>query len=69
MGVPPILGCAGEGVSQPHRIMGGPLQLDFDLGAGGIGGATAWGKGGGGCEHPGMGGRGVPQPRGDLMPR
>lgn len=32
---------------EPHRIMEGLLQLDFDLRAGGVRRATAWGKAGG----------------------
>lgn len=35
-----------EGGKQPHRIMEGLLQLDFDLRAGVVRRATAWRKGG-----------------------
>lgn len=39
----PVLECTGGG-AQPHRVMGGLLQLDFDLGAEGVRWAAAWGK-------------------------
>lgn len=41
----------GRGGKQPHRVMGGLLQLDFDLRAGRVRRAAAWGKAGG-HEHP-----------------
>lgn len=48
MGTPTLRGWRG---AKPHRVLGGLLQLDFDLRAGGVGRAAAWGKGGH-REHP-----------------
>lgn len=63
--VPPIWVHWGGWGAQPHRIMGRPLQLDFDLGARGVRGTVTWGKRGG-HEHQWGGGT---QPRSGLMPQ
>lgn len=49
-GCPQYGGTGGGWGAQPHRIMGRPLQLDFDLGARGVRGTVTWGKRGG-HEH------------------